>query len=94
MARVKLKVAYVDGREIEILASPRAQVMTERQFGGFADTTKVDASYYLAWASLNTSGQESADYETWLNLITEVDEVEGEEPRPTPAAQPAASSSD
>lgn len=94
MAAVKLRITYADGRKIEILASPRAQVMTERHFGGFADTTKVDASYYLAWASLNKSGQEPAEYESWLDLVAEVDEIEADEPRPTPAAPPAASSSD
>lgn len=94
MAAVKLKVVYNDGRTVEVLASPRAQVMTERHFGGFADASKVDASYYLAWSSLNKAGQEPADYESWLDLITDVDEIKVDEPRPTPAAQPAATSSD
>jgi hypothetical protein len=90
---VKLKVIYADGREVVAVATPRAQVMTE-QFIGFADEHKVQAGYYLAWASLNRAGKEAADYETWLDTIAEVEEVSSEEPSPTPPAQSTDSSSD
>lgn len=90
---VKLKVTYEDGREVVVVASPRAQVMTE-QFVGFGDDRKVQAGYYLAWASLHKAGKEAADYETWLDTITEVEEVSTEGPSPTKAAQPIGTSSD
>jgi hypothetical protein len=90
---VKLKVTYLDEREVVVIASPRAQVMTEQFIGGFVDERKVQAGYYLAWASLNKAGKESSDYETWLDQISDVEEVESEVV-PTLLAQPDASSSD
>jgi hypothetical protein len=87
MAAVKLKVAYADGRKCEIIASPRAQVMTERYFGGVTAERAVEAAYYLAWASLNKAGQEPADFETWLDLVEEVEESAAKDPDPTLPAQ-------
>lgn len=91
---VKLKVVYADGREVVATATPRAQVMTEQFIGGFAEERKVQAGYYLAWASLNKAGLDSADYETWLDSVAEVEEVEAGEPSPTQSAQPDVTSSD
>lgn len=90
----KLKVTYADGRELEVIASPRAQVMTERHYGGITETRQVEASYYLAWASLNKAGKEAADFDQWLDLIEDVEEGEADEPRPTSEEQPLTSSSD
>lgn len=90
----KLKVVYNDGHEVQVIASPRAQVMTERHYGGISDAQKVEASYYLAWASLHKAGKEPAEFDAWLDLIEDVEEAEAEEPRPTPEAQPSISLSD
>lgn len=90
---VKLKVTYTDGREEVVVASPRAQVMTEQYLGGFVEERKVQGGYYLAWASLNKAGKEPTDYETWLDRISDVEEVEAEV-SPTQPAQPADVSSD
>jgi hypothetical protein len=73
----KLKVSYSDGREVEVLASPRAQVETARHFkaqGGF-EGNQIEAGYRLAWASLHYAGKEPADFDAWLDLIADVDEV-------------------
>lgn len=90
----KLKVTYADEHVVEILASPRAQVMTERQYGGISDANKVEASYYLAWASLNKAGKEPSDFDQWLDQVADIEEVAAPEPRPTPLAQPPVSLSD
>jgi len=90
---VRLKVTYLDGRDETVVASPRAQVMTEQFVGGLTDERRVQAGYYLAWASLNKAGKEAADYETWLDRISDVEEVENEVV-PTQPAQPDAPSSD
>lgn len=73
----KLKVTYSDGREVPILASPRAQVETARYFkaSGGLDGNQVEAGYRLAWASLHYGGKEPADFDTWLDLIADVDEI-------------------
>ncbi len=86
---VKLKVTYVDGREVVAVASPRAQVMTEEKFQGITDAFSVRASYYLAWASLHKAGMEPADYEAWLDLIADVETVENEPADPTTGTAPA-----
>lgn len=90
---VKLKVTYTDGREEVVVASPRAQVMTEQYLGGYGEARQVQGGYYLAWASLNKAGKESADFEAWLDQIDDVEEVDATV-TPTEPAQPAATSSD
>jgi hypothetical protein len=96
MAAIKLKVTYVDGREVTVLASPRAQVETERHFKGIDDAQRVEASFYLAWASLHYAGKEPAAYEAWLDLVTGAEEVEAaeDETDPTPPVQSTTGSSD
>lgn len=97
----KLKVTYSDGREVQILASPRAQVETARHFkaqGGF-EGNQVEAGYRLAWASLHYAGKEPADFDAWLDLIADVDEVpltQSDEMAtdPTPAGPTSTGSSD
>lgn len=84
----KVKVTYVDGREVVVLVSPRAQVMAEEKFQGLSDDVAVRLSYYLAWASLHKAGHESADYETWLDLISDAEPAESEPTDPTPGATP------
>ncbi len=73
----KLKVTYDDGRELVVLASPRAQVETERHFRGqgIVEINQVEAGYYLAWASLHFAGKEADEFEAWLNHIDDVDDV-------------------
>lgn len=96
----KLKVTYNDKREVLVLATPRAQVEAERHFRGqgLGEVNKVEAGYYLAWASLHYAGKEGADFEVWLNDIADVDQVDldAEDERvtdPTPATpEPTGSS--
>jgi hypothetical protein len=94
MAVIKMKVTYTDGREVEVLASPRAQVMTEERVSG-TDDRWILRHYYLAWASLHKAGKEPADFETFLDLIADAETVDkADEPDPTQLAQPDATSSD
>ena len=94
MAVIKMKVTYNDGREVEVIASPRAQVMTEERVGE-ADHRWLLRHYYLAWASLHKAGKEPADFETFLDLIADAEAIDkADEPDPTQPAQPDATSSD
>jgi hypothetical protein len=93
----KLKVTYNDGREVTVIASPRAQVMTEQHFkAGIGDANRVQAGFFLAWASLNRAGKEPAEFDAWLDLISDVDDAEAgeEETDPTPAVQSTTGLSD
>ena len=80
---IRLKVTYNDGREVSVLASPRAQVMTERAYSGMSETKSIELSCYLAWAALHTAGKEAADFEAWLDAIADVAEDGGEPSDPT-----------
>lgn len=97
----KLKVTYADGRKVEILASPRAQVETARHFKGQGglEGNQLEAGYRVAWASLHYAGKEPADFDAWLDLIADLDEIpltETDEKAtdPTPATQSSTGSSD
>jgi hypothetical protein len=76
LVATKLKITYNDGREVQVIASPRAQVETERHFGGFNEAREIEASFYLAWASLRWAGKEPAEFDAWLDLIGDVEQVE------------------
>jgi hypothetical protein len=94
----RLRITYLDGRVVEVVATPRAQIMTEEHLGGIKEANRLHASYYLGWASLHKAGKEATEFEKWLDLIDDVDEVEptGEDlaaEDPTPAAQSANTSS-
>jgi hypothetical protein len=94
----KLRITYLDGRIVEVVATPRAQIMTEEHLGGIKEASRLHASYYLAWASLNKAGKESAAFDPWLDLIDDVSEVEptGEDlaaEDPIPVAQSSDTSS-
>src|SRR5262245_50907164 len=94
MAVMKLRVTYLDGRQTTVVVSPRAQVMTEERYSGVGnEVTALRVMYYLAWASLNRSGQEPDDFETWLDKISDVEDAE-DKPDPTigGSPQPAPSS--
>jgi hypothetical protein len=80
-----LKVTYNDDTEVDVVATPRAQVETERflrQQGGFADSTMIEASFRLAYESLRSRRMlpqvngGDAGYEEWLDLIANVAEIE------------------
>lgn len=97
----KLKVTYADGKVIEVLATPRAQVETERHFKstGQAQTQLIESSFFLAWASLHYTGNEPAEFEAWLDKAAEIEEIplavkDEEDSDPTPAAAASTGSSD
>jgi hypothetical protein len=92
MAAKKVKVTYQDGREETVKVLPRAQVMTEEYLKGFKVENAIAGTYYLGWAALHVAGKEPLDYETWLNKIDDVEDVE-ELVDPTPEDQSADTSS-
>src|SRR5262245_11391612 len=77
MARLRYKVTYADGTEKIALSTPRAEVMTEERFSGIAGNQEaaLRVEYYCAWASLNRSGQEPDDWETFLDKIVEIENI-------------------
>jgi hypothetical protein len=78
MALLKMKVAYADGRESVVVVTPRAQVETERHFKGTdeAGNQRIASHYYLAWASLFYTKQETNDFEAFLDVVADVEEID------------------
>lgn len=79
----KLKVTYLDGKVVEVLAPGRAQVLTEQHFKGVSDANAVQSGYFLAWASLRQAGKEPAEFEPWLDQVLDVEKLEDEDVDPT-----------
>lgn len=91
MAIRKARIVYNDGREpVEVIASPRAQVATERHFKqSLGVSMNMEHVFYLAWAAAHYAGIEPRDFESWLDVIADVEPVatEGKQGAdPTPAA--------
>ena len=93
MAAKKVKVTYQDGREETVKVLPRAQVMAEEYLKGFKSENVMAGTFYLGWAALHVAGKEGLDYETWLNKIDDVEDVE-EPVDPTPEDQSVDASPD
>lgn len=94
MAAKKVKVTYLDGREVVLKVPPRAQVMTEEYCSGFRSEKAVVGGFYLGWAALHKAGLESADFETFLDQIDDVEDFVDEAPDPTQPDLSGAGSSD
>jgi hypothetical protein len=81
--KVKLKVEYADGRTVEVLANPFAQVATERAYKiSLADDENVHLEYiyFMAYTALRSIGKEDiSDFDVWLREVAEVERVDAEE---------------
>lgn len=82
MALLKYKVIYAD-REVEVIATPRAQVMAEERYGGINESNGLRSTYFIAWHSLFKAGKESDDFDTWLDKIVDVESVDEKPANPT-----------
>lgn len=96
----RVKIVYSDGREVQVLATPKAQVETERKWGIALDAmTTMEQVYYLAWSALYHKGMESNDYEAFLKSVDEItpvipeDEEDKQQHNPTLAVLPSDESS-
>lgn len=85
MPAMKLKVTFTDEHAVEVKVSPRAQVNTETHIGGDWSRMAVLSMYHMAWGTLRKSDPENTpDFETWLDTVEDVAQVEEEKPDPTP----------
>jgi hypothetical protein len=94
MAAKKVKISYNDSRpDVVVKVSPRAQVETERHIGGDWTHMALLSVYHMAWGALRKEDSETPDFETWLDQVDDVEEVEENKADPTPEAQSAETSS-
>jgi hypothetical protein len=93
----KITLTYLDGTVKDIVPPPRARIETERHFNGLGRHNAQEATFYMAWTSLKKSGEATEEFDQWIDLLADAEEVEvpaADAPRPTQPAQPADSSSD
>jgi hypothetical protein len=84
----RVKIYYTDGREVEVKVKPRAMVATERHIGGEWQSMAVLSVFYMAWCAVRLEDKEAPDFDTWLDTIDDVEQVEEKkDPDPTELAQ-------
>lgn len=88
----RVKIYFLDGREVEVSVSPRAQVNTERHIGGDWSTMAILSVYRMAWEALRGKDKETSDFETFLDQIEDVEQLKDETADPTQPAQSSDSS--
>jgi hypothetical protein len=102
MARMVIKLSYVDGRTVELPVTARVEVAVERKFDlALSECRRREQVYFAAWAALNIAAQQTgtpspAFDEEWLGTIETAEFAAGEEaeePGPTQAAESASLSS-
>lgn len=93
----KLSVSFTDGRDsIVTKLTPRAQVAAERHFScSIAAMDHAEQIYYMVWASLHYSAREPRDFDTFLDVLDDIEPVKEDEQSedPTPGAPSPDSSS-
>jgi hypothetical protein len=93
----KITLTYADGTVKDVVPPPRARIDTERHFGGLGRHNQQEATFYMAWMALKRAGEVTEEFDQWIDLLLDAEEVEVpamEAPRPTQPAQPAGTSSD
>lgn len=88
--KMRYRVVYDDGREVEAVAKPVDIMEYERvyrtSFMQFGESTPLEHVYFLAWAPLHRTGQDPRAFDAFMS---EVDSIEGvEEPAPVPTKRP------
>ena len=105
MLNLTFHVDYVDGTRKTATTAPRDEVAFERTYntgvtamietrpdGGIAlNALRLEHLYYLAWSALHRTGQEPRDFDSFLDVIADLDFDLDEEKDadPTPSAPPA-----
>lgn len=94
---LKMKVSYIDGREEIVTVRPPTMMAAEKRFkrdGGMNERNRMEASFFMAWYPLHTTGKEPAEFAEFLESVDSIEDYEDEPEDPTePAAQPDESSS-
>lgn len=83
-----MRATYADGSQLEADVTPPAQVRFERRYGvAFSSATfdpanpnsRTEHFYWLTWAALVLSGQETEpEFDRWLALVSDWDVVSDE----------------
>lgn len=85
--KMRYKVVYDDGREVDAVAKPVDIMEYERHyrtsFMQFGETTPLEHVYFLAWAPLHRTGQDTRDFEAFMADVDTIEGVTEDVPVPT-----------
>jgi hypothetical protein len=74
--RIALKVEYVDGSGVDVIASAPDFIAYERKFNRsivrIGDEARFEDLCFLAWASLSRRKQTAEDFDEWINRLETV----------------------
>jgi hypothetical protein len=95
--QIPIKVVYDDGREVRTVAKPRDVVEFERRYRisyseAMATRDKPGHEewwYFLAWSPLHRAGQDTRDFEPFIDSLLSVEVLPDseDEKEPVPFAQ-------
>lgn len=102
MLNLECKVTYRDGSVKEATTAPKDEVALERQYDvSIAQLTdsgpsgvmllssmRVEHLYYLAWSALSRTSQEHRDFDSFLDVISDLDFGSEDEPAADEVAEP------
>ncbi|MGH3978084.1 MAG: hypothetical protein ACRDRZ_03620 [Pseudonocardiaceae bacterium] len=91
----KLRVFYVDGRELEVVITMKVRTDTEQHFDLPMSQLSFDKhAAYMAWLALLGSGAEDSDFGAFCEAVFDIGTVEGDTSAgPTGQARPPDTSS-
>lgn len=94
--KMKYRVVYDDGREVEAVAKPVDIMEYERRyrvsFMQFGDATPLEHVYFLAWAPLHRSGKDPREFDAFMADVDTIEGVEDDVPVPTKRGRSGAKS--
>lgn len=90
--RIPIKVTYDDGREVRAVAKPRDVVEFERRYGisyteAMANRAKPGHEewwYFLAWSPLHRAGEDTRDFEPFVDALAAIEVLPDDEGAPEP----------
>jgi hypothetical protein len=90
--KIPIKVTYDDGREVRTVAKLRDVVDFERRYqisytdamGRREKAGNEEWWAFLAWSPLHRSGEDTRDFEAFVNSVDDLEVLPDEEPDPAP----------
>lgn len=90
MAKPKpLRVWFLDEEPVEVRVPPLVQIQAEKEFNSpIYKLDRLEHLFWMAWTSLTRSGKETRDFETFCELVLDIEPVEAADSvNPTAEAQ-------
>lgn len=85
---LRFRVKYADGKEVEVATRPKELIGFERTYGiSLSDAERWEHTAFMAWLCLHNRGQEPRDFDSFVDVIDECEQLEDEAANPTSEGQ-------